>query len=268
MLPICLAGAPNIMDGRRRAVPMLAMYIAYILIPSILQLSKPEDYTSIYSELADLITVLCICLPLELKLLSPDISPTGSVTVWGLLTAAMTVVNCFTILRPFSKLTHARDLGYTFKLYPLDVLMASAVGIASQAIIVPLSALIGFAHIKVPPRLDPSKEAATFLGLFLSAVTEEVIFRGMIQNMLEQRLGQESLAALLIASLAFGIAHLRRPKVGYEPPNVRFMITAFVTGFACGFVWRKTGKVTASALTQATSNYIMWRVALSKKVGE
>ncbi|CDF40001.1 unnamed protein product [Chondrus crispus] len=101
LVPVCLAGAPNIMDGRRRAVPILAIYVAYILIPSLLQLTKPDDHSSLRSEMADLITVLCIWLPLEFKLLSSDISPTGKVTAWGLFTAALTVVNCFTILRPF-----------------------------------------------------------------------------------------------------------------------------------------------------------------------
>ncbi|CDF32615.1 unnamed protein product [Chondrus crispus] len=102
----------------------------------------------------------------------------------------------------------------------------------------------------------------------MNGVTEELIFRGMIQNMLEQRLGHGSISAPLIASVAFGIAHLGKSKLGYDPPNVRYMASACVTGVACGFVWRQTGKVTASALTQATSNYIMWRVTLSKKVGQ
>lgn len=265
ILPVSLTGTPAIMDGKRGAVPMLASYILYALIPSLLQLSKPKDYNSLHSELADLFTVLLIWLPLEFKLLSTDLSPTGKVTVWGLLTAALTIVNCFTVLRPFSKLAHARELGYSFKVSPVEIMTAVVFGIGSIAIAVPLAALIGFARIRSPPRLEPSKEFAAFLGLFMSAITEELLFRGLIQNMLEQRLGQESVVALLIASGAFALAHLRKAKVGFEAPNFRYAATAFVSGIACGLAWRYTGKVTTSALTHAVGGYTMWRVALSKK---
>lgn len=268
ILPICLAGAPNVMDRRKNAVPMLITYITYAIIPSLLQLTKPEDYTSLHSQLADLLTVLFIWLPLEFNVLSKELSPTGKVTVWGLLTAALTIVNCFTVLRPFTKLAHARDVGYSFKVGPVQLAIALALGAGSLAITVPLASLIGFAKIQTPPRLDPAKELSAFLGLFMSAITEELLFRGLIQNMLEQRLGQQSFVALFIASVAFALAHLRKPKVGFEAPNFRYAATSLVTGIACGLAWRYTGKVTASAVTQAVGSYVMWRVALSRKTDD
>lgn len=266
MLPVALAGAPAILDKRRGATGMLALYLLYIIVPSILQLAKPEDYTSLSAELIDLATVLIMWLPLEFRVLSTDFSPTGKVTAWGLLTAALNIVNCFTVLRPFSALSHARELGYSFKLQVPEIMIAVALGFCYAILAVPVAAyIVGLARIKTPPRLKPEKELATFLGLFMSAIAEELLFRGLIQNMVEQRLGQESTRALVIASFAYALAHLRKSKLGFEPPNLRFSAVAFISGLVCGLSWRLTGKVTGSALTHSLGDYIIWRVALSKR---
>lgn len=265
ILPVTLAGTPGILDKKPGAVTVLFSYLLYAVIPSLLQLAKPEDVNSLNSELADLATVLVIWLPLEFKLLSTDLSPTGKVTVWALLTAALNIVNCFSVLRPFSALSHARDLGYSFKLQQSEIAIGLLLGILCVALSVPLAALIRLGRIKMPVRRRPDKEIATFMGLFMSAIAEELLFRGLIQNMLEQRMGQQSTLALTLASIFYALAHLRKSKLGFEPPNFRLAVVAFVSGIACGLSWRLTGKVTGSALTHAVCDYVLWRVALSQR---
>lgn len=268
LVPVTLAGLPNVLDRRSYAIPILVCYYLYILVPAFLQLSKPHDVTSAKSELIDLATVLVIWLPLEFKLLSKSLSPTGKVSVWGLLTAALNILNTFTVLRPFSKLDHARDIGYTFKLTPFDIVVAVLLAVVHIALAVPLALTIRFAKLRQRFTLkqNAGREIAAFMGVFMSALTEELLFRGLIQNMMEQRTSPESLLALVGSSLSFSIAHISKNKLGWTPPNFRFAACALLSGLVSGLSWRLTSKVTASAITHAISDYVLYRVLLSDGV--
>lgn len=265
LTPVTLAGLPNILDNRPYAIPTIISYYLYILIPAFLQLAKPSDITSSASELTDFATVLAIWLPLELKLLSKNLSPTGKVSVWGLLTTALTILNTFTVLRPFPHSDHGRDLGYTFKLSLHNVLISVALSIVQLAILFPLAITIGFARRRqrLILKQKPAREAAAFMGMYMSALTEELLFRGLIQNMLEQRTSPNSIVALLGASLLFAAGHLSKTKLGSSPPNTRFATCAFVSGVVSGIAWRATSKVTASAITHAASDYVLYRILLT-----
>lgn len=265
LTPVTLAGTSSILDGRPGAVRILISYLLYVLIPSFLQLTKSEDVNSLNSELSDLATVLIIWLPLELKLLSTDLSPTGKVTVWGLLTAALNIVNIFTVLRPFSALSHARELGYSFKLQASEIGIGMVLAVVCAVLSIPLALLMRFARVKMPSGRKPGIELATFGGLYMSAISEELLFRGLIQNMLEQRLGQNSTLALIISSVLYSLGHISKSKLGFDPPNFRLACLALVSGILCGLSWRLTGKVTGSAITHAGCDYILWRVVLSNR---
>lgn len=243
---------------------MLLSYLIYAIIPSLLQLIKPNDYFSLTSELCDLFTVLLIWLPLELKLLNSNLSPTGKVPVWGLLTAALNILNIFTVLRPFTHVDHARDIGYSFKLSPSDFATSILLAFVSIAAVIPVSMITSFAKFSPRPstHLRADKEIPAFIGKYMSALTEELLFRGLIQNMIEQRMSPNSPLALLLASLAYALVHIPKSKLGHSSPNYRFALSAFISGTVCGFVWRSTGKVTASAITHALSDSILYRFLL------
>lgn len=262
--PVTIAGTPKVLERRPGAVENLLCYMAYGLVPSFIQLLQHTEISSLWSELADLATVLIIWLPLELKLLSEELSATGKVTAWGLLTAALNIVNIFSVLRPFSTVTNARELGYTFKVSIPDILVALFYAVVYAFVGMVTAMVIQFARFTRPSRLKPEREILTLLGMYMSGLGEELLFRGMIQNMLEQRLGQNSLVALVVASVAYGIAHLRRPKQGFSAPNVRYAAVTAACGMLCGLTWRITGKVTASAITHAVGDYLIWRAFLRK----
>lgn len=264
ILPVTLAGTPAILDGRRGSVGILLSYILYVLIPSVLQLLKPADYTSITSELVDFFTVSIIWLPLELKLLSKDLSPTGTVTAWGLLTAALNIVNIFTVLRPLSELSHAREIGYSFKMSPIEILYAVFLSLAFIGLAIPLATSTRLGKFKLPGILKVEREIPTLIGLYMSGIAEELLFRGLIQNMLEQRLGRSSPLALSIAALIYGGVHIRKAKLGIEAPNYRYALVATLAGFTCGLAWRWTGKICASAITHATGDYLLWNIFLKQ----
>jgi membrane protease YdiL (CAAX protease family) len=90
--------------------------------------------------------------------------------------------------------------------------------------------------------------AATFFGiLWVTALSEEFIFRGLLQQWLGAWT-RSSVAALGIASLLFGASHLGTSHIF---PNWRFAIVATVFGLFCGLCWRRTRSVQASMLTHA-----------------
>ncbi|HEY45212.1 MAG TPA: CPBP family intramembrane metalloprotease [Anaerolineae bacterium] len=92
-------------------------------------------------------------------------------------------------------------------------------------------------------------------GYLLIALIEEVLFRGLIQNLLSERMVNKWVA-LVAASLIFGVAHLNNTTAGYSTPNWAYALMATMAGVAYGWVWMRTGKVTASALTHMLVNLI------------
>lgn len=58
------------------------------------------------------------------------------------------------------------------------------------------------------------------------------------------------------ASTIFGLAHLNNTSAGFSIPNWAYALMATMAGVAYGWVWVRTSKVTASALTHMLVNLI------------
>lgn len=88
---------------------------------------------------------------------------------------------------------------------------------------------------------------ATFLGiLWVVALSEELFFRGLLQQWIEEWTGT-AWAGLLLASLAFGAVHL-----GFRVfPNWRFALLAAVAGVFYGIAFRKGGGIRAAMVAHA-----------------
>jgi len=117
---------------------------------------------------------------------------------------------------------------------------------ASAPILIALGRLIGF----LPPFHLPTQPSGTRIGsqyliiLAATALPEEILFRGLIQNAIAQKLGT-SAGTLLLAAFIFGCAHLDN---GPGPlPNWRYMIVATIAGVAYGKVYEKSSSIFASA---------------------
>jgi membrane protease YdiL (CAAX protease family) len=97
-----------------------------------------------------------------------------------------------------------------------------------------------------------------FFGiLWVTAISEEFIFRGLLQPWLE-RWTSSPLAALIITSLLFGSVHL-----GFHGPfpNWRFSICAAILGLFCGLARRQTGGIQAGMVAHALTVAI-WKMFL------
>jgi membrane protease YdiL (CAAX protease family) len=85
----------------------------------------------------------------------------------------------------------------------------------------------------------------------LIALPEELFFRGILQNLLETRLGQTS--ALILASALFGLSHFNHGSAF----NWRYVLLATIAGIFYGRAWRAQRQIFASVLTHTLVD-VVW----------
>jgi hypothetical protein len=114
-----------------------------------------------------------------------------------------------------------------------------------------LGLALGFIHPH--PNLPGMGSAVLrWVGIFVfTAVPEELFFRAWVQNLLERRLGRR--AALVIASVLFGLSHFNKRSVHF---NWRYVLLATIAGIFYGRAWRQRRRVPASAITHASVDWI------------
>ncbi len=88
--------------------------------------------------------------------------------------------------------------------------------------------------------------------LVFIAVPEELLFRGLIQNVLDQWWGKRW-PSLAVAAVVFGAAHLDNG--GF--PNVRYALLATIAGVFYGRAFRQTGRIAPAALVH-TGVAFLW----------
>lgn len=199
------------------------------------------------------IAALILWMPIEFGALPGfDIVFNPNITIPALPFAAPVLgLYLFVILRDLP------DVGFTFTLTRKDFLTALA-GIAVLALLlVPLGTGMGFIRASAP-QTSPMKMVELLLGIyFLVAIPEELLFRGIIQNLLAKHLPGKyaPFAALALASVIFGFSHWNN----FNPADWRYVFLASVAGMVYGTVYLKTGKTTASALVHCGVNFF-WAV--------
>jgi uncharacterized protein len=120
--------------------------------------------------------------------------------------------------------------------------------------VLPIGFLMGFLHwqgAKANPLEIPDAWIFTF---FFVALPEELYFRGLIQNLLERRIGRNR--ALVVASILFGLSHFNKRTMFF---NWRYVILATMAGFFYGRAWQERKRLFASSITHATVDTI-WSI--------
>jgi membrane protease YdiL (CAAX protease family) len=143
-------------------------------------------------------------------------------------------------------------IGFDFRLRLRDV----GAGMREWLFFAPVAIGLGLAlHFIVFHRwLPPGGRAAAawLVTFFFVAVPEELFFRGLLQNLLETRLGRT--VALLMASPIFGLSHYNK---GNPPFNWRYVLLATIAGIFYGRAWRDRRRIFASGITHASVD-VVW----------
>lgn len=160
----------------------------------------------------------------------------------------------------FVALSPMAGTGFDLRLRRRDLATGMREFLLYLPIALPLGLALGFLHAhpfstRVVPLVGQFAAAWAFTFFFI-AVPEELFFRGWLQNLLERRMGR--IAALIVASLLFGLAHFNKRAVHF---NWRYVLLAAIAGIFYGRSWRRDRRVGASAITHATVDAV-WSLFL------
>ncbi len=146
-------------------------------------------------------------------------------------------------------------VGYDFRPRFRDL----AIGLREFVYFVPIAIVVGMGVRFIAPHAGvPSASsvlAALLVTLFFVAIPEEMFFRGLLQNLLERRVGYRY--SLASASVIFGLSHFNKP----APFNLRYVLLAGIAGVFYGRAWHTRRRVLAAAITHTLVD-VVWSLWL------
>lgn len=121
-------------------------------------------------------------------------------------------------------------------------------------IVIGLGIALGFIHPHAT-RVGVGSAILRWVLIFLfTAVPEELFFRGWVQNLLERRIGRH--AALVIASIVFGLSHFNKRLTLATHFNWRYVLLATIAGIFYGRAWGENRRIPASTITHASVDWL------------
>jgi membrane protease YdiL (CAAX protease family) len=196
----------------------------------------------------DALAIVALWLPLDFQLFRDVWTwPEGSGAYT--MSVALAVDLALLLFVAFRKLD---GVGYRFQIGRKD-LAAFGVNFAMcMALVVPLGIATGF--VRFNPRSDLLSFVVSFLTILLTiALPEELLFRGLIQNLLQKTWGHTG-RALVVTSVIFGLSHLNNGPL----PDWRYAVLASIAGFFYGRAYFQSGGLMAAALVHASVDAV-WR---------
>jgi hypothetical protein len=149
---------------------------------------------------------------------------------------------------------------YSLWLSRRGAIIAMTAFVTYAVVALPLGLLLGFMRPGLAEHTVGAAVARLIELYFFVAIPEELVGRALLQNGLEQFVGQTR--GLFIAAAIFGIAH-----IGHAPaPNWRYVLLATGAGLVYGWVYQKTRSITASALTHVLVDWT-WFVFFAGLIG-
>ncbi len=192
----------------------------------------------------DVVALVVVGTPVEFRLLAGAWPHPG-------LSALPKFLLVDTALYAFLVVRGLEGVGFDFRVRLRDL----GIGLREWALYAPIAIGLGLALHFI--RWNPWKpDAAVIAGAYLVtfffvAIPEEFFFRGLLQNLLEPRLGRGR--ALAVAAVIFGLSHFNKPL----PFNWRYVIMAVIAGVFYGRAWLDRRRLTCSAITHATVD-VVW----------
>ena len=142
-------------------------------------------------------------------------------------------------------------VGYDFRIRLRDLAIGARECLFYAPIAIGLGLLLQFLspHSGVPAASRAL--GAVLITFFFVAAPEELFFRGLLQNLLESRIGHPR--SWIIASVIFGLSHFNKPL----PFNWRYVIMGSIAGMFYGRAWRDRRRLAASATTHTMVD-VLW----------
>jgi hypothetical protein len=239
-----LAAVPYLMFSIPRHQLQWPLALAMAAFPVVLAALVPGWTAEPRFSWRDAVVMLALAAVLELGLLSPawPYRGLGSLPKIYLADVALYV---YLVIRGI------RGMGYSFAFSRRTLPIA----LRELLFFTPFGIGLGLAlkFISYQPRLpSPANVVAAVLVTFLlTAVPEELFFRGILQNLLERRIGRRG--ALVLTAVLFGLSHFHKGAAF----NWRYVLLATIAGIFYGRAWRAERKVLTSSITH-TAVDVIW----------
>jgi hypothetical protein len=216
--------------------------LAYIAVPTLVllpdRLHRPPQLGW-----RDVLAMLALALPVAANWL-------GGIWTWPFDLYFFRPLFCVCVgMYSFAVVRNLDGVGYRLLWRRQDLLDGFANFLAFSVFGIPLGLALNFIH----PHFSSASFGQfplQFFGIYFTiAVPEELLFRGILQNLLCRsiRRGPPGVYGLLIASVIFGASHLHHAPV----PNWRYALLATLAGGFYGYTFRNRQRISASALTHA-----------------
>lgn len=255
IIPFLLLAMPSAAAAPATFLGATAGMLLYLLVPTLATLWRPPDAGSLHP--LDILAILALWFPIEFDWL-PDLRARladGVSIPIPLLIGVVLAFILFLVIRPLPRIC------YSFRITLADFRRIAQALAAYSLVGIPLGLATRFLVFGVAPFDVGTWILGWPLGYLFTALPEELLFRGVIQNQIHDRVKNEQVA-LFLAAVIFGLAHLNNSTSGYPEPNWMYALMATLAGLAYGWTWRRTGKITASAAVHASVNFV-WSVLLS-----
>jgi uncharacterized protein len=153
-------------------------------------------------------------------------------------------------LYAFLVVRRLEGVGYDFRARTRDLV----IGVREFGYFAPIAIVLGLEIRFITPQagVPPASSvlATLLVTLFFVAIPEELFFRGLLQNLLESRVGD--LSSLFVASMIFGLSHFNKP-VSF---NLRYVLLGTIAGVFYGRAWHDRRRLLSSATTHAMVDVI------------
>jgi membrane protease YdiL (CAAX protease family) len=217
--------------------PEVGACALYVAFPAAVLTAAPPPREGL--TLQDGLALAGLWLPIEFEWVALAKLPVEDGIAFGKLLGLVWGLWLFLVVRRVDGVGYRFDLG-------MEDLRQAGVHFALFGVFfaIPIAVPTRFA-IPSPPTQPLFDIAATLLAIaVLVALPEELLFRGLLQNLLARRWRRPQLA-WACASLLFGLAHANDP---HHPAGL-YVVLATIAGGFYGLTFMKTGKVTAAAVT-------------------
>lgn len=220
----------------------LSKLLLFIFFPTLLISLRTAHNISPQLDWRDAIAILSIWLPFDLRWLK-QIWVGNTEYLFNVLIAVNLAVLIFVCYRRLP------DVGYHFRATKKIFFTGLVNFLLFAPIAIILGQLLGFLKPLATQMRSPLAIILFFLQVFMfTAIPEELLFRGIIQNFLIKTLSKKWLA-ILIASLLFGLSHWNNAATLQN--KLSYCLLATIAGFFYSRAYLATNSLLAAAITHA-----------------
>ncbi len=246
---------------------ILGIGLIYCLLPVFLMQflrGKEKKFLPI-----DAAIILLLWLPIEFGLIpSASLPPNGGIAVYHL-------VGLLLLFYDYLVIRQLPDVGYTYNLKHKEWQTAIINFLIVCMVILVLGMAVNFIRFS-DDSLDLGFMVSSLVTiLFFVAIPEELLFRGVIHNLIQRRMNgikNAETKALVISSIIFGLAHGNNSNAPFLDISLgslgvwhmpwAYILLATIAGYAYGLTYVKTKKIMAAAIVHLLIDWV-WVVFFS-----